>query len=91
MCVYTEYIHKWRRVAINIACKPYHDHHTSENMAAWVKEIGDEWSVLHILDYLVTDSASNMRAMKKFLPSYIQQTDCTIHVLQLAIMVGDYM
>jgi hypothetical protein len=71
-----------------LACMPYHDHHTSEKLATWLKELlGAEWAILHLLLCIVTDSAKNMVAMVKYLPSYVKQRDCTIHVLQLAINV----
>ena len=85
---FLEYIHKLRRVAINLACQPYHECHTGKNMATWVKDIAEDWGIFSRLESLVTDSASNMHAMMNFLPSSIQHGDCTIHILQLVIMVG---
>ena len=56
-------------------------------MATWVKDVAEDWGVFSVLEHLGTDSASNMHAMMKFLPTYIRHGDCTIHVMQLAIMV----
>jgi len=71
-----------------LACMPYSDHHSAVNLAEWLKNLlTGEWALLHLLLCIVTDSAANMRAMVKHLPPYVQQRDCTIHVLQLAINV----
>ena len=83
-----EYIHDWKRVSLCLACQPYHQRHTGENMAAWVTNTCLDWNVLAKLDSVTTDTASNMKAMMKHLPLYVHHLDWINHVLQLSINVS---
>ena len=74
---------------ITLACQEYHDHHTSSNLADWVREQAEEWGVLGVLDWLTTDRAANMRAIAQYLPDNVKGTDCTIHTLQSAVNVSE--
>jgi hypothetical protein len=75
----------WKRVSLCLACSPYDDHHTGDNIGNWLEEKLSTWKVLDKTTVVVSDTASNMLRMMEFLPNDMKHNDCLNHVLQLAI------
>ena len=75
----------WKRVSLCLACSPFDEHHTSENLGNWLEEKLASWKVLDKTNVVVSDSASNMLKMMEFLPNDMEHNSCLNHVLQLVI------
>ena len=75
----------WKRVSLCLACSPFDDHHTGENLGNWLEEKLGSWKVLDKTTVVVSDTASNMLKMMEYLPNDMTHNDCLNHVLQLSI------
>ena len=80
------YINKdWRRARMCLACRPFDDRHTGQNMARWVETECDAWGITEAVGVVTTDTAANMHKMMDYLPYHFIHGDCINHVLQLVI------
>ena len=80
------YINKdWRRAKLCLACRPFDDNHTGQNLATWVEAECDAWGFTDSVGVVTTDTASNMYKMMDYLPYHFCHGDCLNHVLQLVI------
>ena len=75
----------WKRVNLCLACSPFDDHHTSENLGNWLEEKLGKWGVLDKTTVVVSDTAANMLKMMDYLPNDMEHNSCLNHVLQLVI------
>ena len=75
----------WKRVNLCLACSPFDDHHTSENLGNWLDAKLGKWGVLDKTTVVVSDTAAPMLKMMDFLPNDMEHNSCLNHVLQLVI------
>ena len=75
----------WKRVSLCLACSPFDDHHTGENIADWLDNKLTTWKVLDKATVVISDTASNMLKSMEFMPNNMEHCGCLNHVLQLAI------
>ena len=86
MGLLTNYITKdWRRAKLCLACRPFKESHTGENVARWVESECDKWGITEEVGIVTTDTASNMIKMMEYLPIHFLHGGCLNHVLQLVI------
>ena len=78
------YIHDFKRYKYNLACTPFDQAHTSENIWIKVKNVLDEWEFIPYL--ALRDSAQNLKS------AFLQDDDCNVedipdilHSLQLIV------
>ena len=75
----------WRRAKLCLACRPFDESHTGENLARWVENQTDNWGITDEVEVVTTDTASNMLKMMDYLPLHFRHGGCINHVLQLSI------
>ena len=75
----------WKRVSLCLACSPFDDHHTGENITDWLDTKLTSWKVLDKTTVVISDTASNMLKCMEFLPNDMEHCGCLNHVLQLSI------
>ena len=75
----------WRRAKVCLACSPFDESHTGENVARWVETECDKWGITEDVGVVTTDTAANMIKMMEYLPVHFLHGDCINHVLQLVI------
>ena len=75
----------WKRVSLCLACSPFDDHHTGENIAEWLDSKLTSWKVLDKTTVVISDTASNMIKSMEYLPNDMEHCGCLNHVLQLSI------
>ena len=76
---------EWRRAKLCLACRPFDEHHTGQNLARWVESECDAWGITDSVGVVTTDTAANMKKMMNYLPYHFSHGDCINHVLQLVI------
>ena len=59
----------WKRVSICLACSPFDNHHTGENIADWLDSKLTSWKVLDRTTVVISDTASNMIKSMEYLPN----------------------
>ena len=79
------YISGWRRVCLCLACGPFDQSHTGEAVGQWVEHQCDMWNITDKVNFVVTDTASNMVKMMEYLPTHFRWGECLNHVMQLSI------
>ena len=75
----------WKRVNLCLACSPFDDHHTGQNLGNWLEDKLGAWKVLDKTTVVVSDTASPMLRMMDFLPNDMEHVGCLNHVLQLVV------
>lgn len=76
---------EWKRAKICLACVPFDESHTGENIARWVEAECDRWAITDSIGVVTTDTASNMIKMMEYLPDHFSHGGCMNHILQLVI------
>jgi len=75
----------WRRAKLCLACRPFDESHTGENLARWVENQTDNWGITDEVEVVTTDTASNMLKIMDYLPLHFRHGGCINPVLQLSI------
>ena len=79
----------WDRVIINLACKPFDESHTGENIYNNICAVLNDWKIFDKTGPVLRDNAKNMVAA--FKPEYGSELiglGCVNHTLQLVIHDG---
>ena len=80
----------WNRVIFNLACAPFDEKHTGENIYRVVKSVLQEWDIFEAIKegLSLRDNASNMIAAFKQDGGALKSVGCLNHSLQLVIKDG---
>ena len=73
----------WKRGSLCLACSPFDDHNTGENIALDSKLTS--WKALDKTTVVVSDDTSNMINSMEYLPNSMEHCGYLNHVLQLSI------
>ena len=75
----------WKRVNLVLACSPFDERHTSENIANWLEGRLEDVKCLDRTTVIVSDSAANMLHLMDFLPDDIQHNKCLNHLFNTVV------
>ena len=82
----SHYLNKdWERVIFNIACIPFDESHTGENIYKKMVSVLQDWDILHMIGPCLRDNAANMKAAFKLPECSLRSLGCINHTLQLSI------
>ena len=76
---------EWERTVFNLACTPFGEKHTGENIYNKLTMVLEEWKILEKTGLCVRDNASNMVAAFELPTSVLKSIGCLNHSLQLVI------
>lgn len=75
----------WEREIFNIACVPFDESHTAENIWKHLETVLKDWELMEKTGLCLRDNASNMKAAFNLPSCALKSFGCLSHTLQLSI------
>ena len=75
----------WEREIFNLACVPFDEKHTAENIYKKLDSVIKDWNIQDKMGLCVRDNAANMKSAFRLEISTLKSIGCLNHTLQLSI------
>ena len=85
MGIVIHYIFKWSRKVFTLACIPFDDHHTTENIYSRLESTLLDWNIMDKVCVCLRDNAANMKAAFNVPSCPLSSAPCLNDALQLVI------
>ena len=80
-----QYLHNWKLNTFNLACSPFDESHTAENIYKKLSGLLEEWQLKERVVLALRDNAANITAAFNFPGCTINSAGCLNHSLQLVV------